>query len=177
MRLGMSNPEAGWRPATVREGAVLGLVDEHRLLVIKADVPELQHFVPIEQLSAVRRPPRTVTIGAAIGGDARFLAAHLRASVELEFAGPVGEIRDPLSIRRPGGIQFVNTGMIGGQRSNAAVLGRYRENIAAGLNQRTRRRRRDPVAPNALRNPLEFRAVLDVFRAHHSRETARLTTG
>src|SRR5260370_21657011 len=150
MRLGMSNPEAGWRPATVREGAVLGLVDEHRLLVIKADVPELQHFVPIEQFFAVRRPHRIVTIGAAIGGDARFLAAHLRASVELEFAGLVGEIRDPLSVGRPCGIQFVNAGMIGGQRSNAAVLGWYRENIAAGINQCPPRRRTKRVASDGL---------------------------
>ena len=143
MRLGVGNPEAVWRPAPVGKGAVFGLVYKHRLLVIKADVPELQHFVPIEQLFAVRRPHWAIAIDAAIGSDARFLAAHLRASVELEFAGLVGEIRDPLSVWRPDGIQFVNAGMICCQRSNAAVLRWYRENIAAGLHQRTRRRRRE----------------------------------
>ena len=67
--------------------------------------------------------------------------------------------------------------MICCQRSNAAVLRRYRKNIAASLHQRTRRRRRECVAPDGLRDVFEFRACLDVFGAHHNREIARLAAG
>src|SRR6266481_7112867 len=177
VRFGISEPKAVGRPTAVGDGAVLGLVHEYRLLVVQADVPELQHFVPVEELLAVGRPDGTVAVDAAIVGDARFVAAHLRARVELELAGFVGEIRDRLSVRRPGGVQFVDTGVIGGQRSNAAVLSRNGENIAAGFHQGASRGGRERIAADGLRDALEFRASFDVFGADHDGETARFSGG
>src|SRR6266436_8754586 len=94
---GVGDPQAVRRPTSVGNRAVVGLTDEHGLLVVKTDVPKPEHFIPVEKLLAVRRPHGAVTIDASIAGDACFRAAHLRARVEFELAGFVGEISDGLS--------------------------------------------------------------------------------
>ena len=177
MGLRIGDPEAVGGPTPVGDVAVVGLVDQDGLLLIQADEPELVHFVPVEKLLAVRRPYRAVAIDSAIRRDARFLPTHLRTGVELVLAGLVRKVGDPLAIGRPGGIQFVNAGMLLGERANAAVFGRNGENVAAGFDESASCRRRERVAADGWRDVFEFRAGFDVFSAHDDGEIAHLAAG
>src|SRR5258708_10943565 len=79
MRLGIGEPEAVGRPTAVANFAVFGLVDHDGFLVVETDEPAFEQLVPIEKFLAVRLPNRTVAEDAAIGGDVRFPAPHMRA--------------------------------------------------------------------------------------------------
>src|SRR5260370_9989083 len=74
---GVGDPQAVRRPTSVGNRAVVCLIDEHGLLVVKTDVPKPEHLIPVEKLLAFRRPHGTITVDASISRGACFPAAHL----------------------------------------------------------------------------------------------------
>ena len=116
---------------------------------------------------------RTVAIDFAVGSDARFFAAHLRARVDFVFAGFVGEIGDPFAVRRPRRAELVNAGMFRRESADAAVLGGNGEDVAASFHDRARAGGRDCSAADVLSDALKFRTGFDVFGADHDGKIAR----
>src|SRR5580692_265071 len=176
MGLRIGKPEAVGRPRSVADEAVVGGVDQDGFLVVDAHVPKLIGLVPVDEFFAVGRPRWAKTINLAIGSDARFVAAHLRARVNLVFSGFVGEIGDPLAVRGPRGAEFMDARVLRCQRANAAVLGGDGEDVAASFNDGARAGRRDCGAANGLGDAFEFPAGLEVLGANDDGETARFAT-
>ena len=67
----------------------------------------------------------------------------------------------------------MNARVLCGQRADAAMFRGNGENVPARLHHRPRRRRRKRKAADILRNVLELRARLNVFRIHCDRNFAR----
>ena len=133
-------------------------------------------FVPVEEFLAVRRPDRAVAVHVAVGGDARFRPAHLRAHEELVFARFVGEIGDEFAVRGPRGIQLVHAGTIG-EVARASLFRGRRENIAASGEDRASARRREGVAFDVLGGGFVFRARLKILRMNLDWDLARFSRG
>jgi len=175
--LRVGDPLAVGRPAAVGNVAVFALIDLNGFLVVGADPPEAVPFVPIEKFLAVRCPGGAVAVYAAVGGDAHFVAAHLGAQVKFVLAGLVREVRDPLAIRRPGGVHLVNAGVVCRERAGAAMLGRNGENVAAGFDDDARGGGRQSQVADIFSDILEFRARFDVFAVDLDGDVAGLSTG
>src|SRR5262249_38489982 len=95
------------------------------------EIPEVETLVGVSDLLAVRRPERGVEKG---GGRTEVKVAHLAhtvllANLHLVFAGLVGEVGDPLSVRRPGGIAVGDGGRMG-KVADITLVGGNRENLA-----------------------------------------------
>ncbi len=172
MRLGVGEPSTIRRPCSIPDGSVIAFVNEDRLFVIDADVPELIGFVPVQKLLAVRRPCWAVAINAAIGSDARRFAAHLRARVQLILAGLIRKKRNGLSVWRPRRIEFMNAGSIRAQVADAAMLGGHGENVAARFDYGSGGGRRQSEAANILRHALELGPGFQIFGVQLDRQVA-----
>ena len=133
---GIGDPLAVRRPGVLPDLPPRGrsrLVDG---LGLHVHVAEPHPAVAPEQLLRVGRPGDLELVGLRAAGDADGgFAPVLGHDVDLVLPGGVGEEGDPLSVRGPGGVPLVYA-RGGGQHAGGAVLGRNREDLAPGAEQR-----------------------------------------
>ena len=131
------------RPAAGRLPVAI-LVDANWLLLVDVDVPGREVRIDVGDLLAVGRPPgRRVEGWLVIEPDLpRRLHAQRVADVQLVFAALLGEVGNPLSVRRPRRIALHYPRRCG-EVSRVALLGRHGEDVAASLEQGSRPGRRD----------------------------------
>ena len=130
-------------------------IDSDRRTLVDIHVPEVEALIGVRNLLTIRRPPRIVEIGRRIPKIDLLHRAESRLAGEMErvFSRLIREVRDPLAVRRPGGIP-VGHGIRPRQVANVAFLGGHRQDFSMRFKHSPRAGWREVGMHNLLRHLL-----------------------